>query len=76
MQKIINAVFTDKNKDQVYTEKVYQYDYGRVLRIQGLDLPAAVKSEIKWLPKLDLDNLMQIMQIDWKKRYFMGNKLN
>lgn len=45
MQKIINAVFIDKNKDQVYTEKVYQYDYGRVLRIQGLDLPAAVKIE-------------------------------
>lgn len=45
MQKIINAVFLDKNKDQVYTEKVYQYDYGRVLRIHGLDLPTSVKIE-------------------------------
>ena len=42
MSNIITAVF-GKNRTSVWIEDVWQYDYGQILRIQGLDLPTAVE---------------------------------
>lgn len=39
--KIVTAIFKDSTHTKV--SGVWQYDYGQILRIQGLDLPAAVE---------------------------------
>lgn len=39
--KIVTAIFKDSTRTKV--SDVWQYDYGQILRIQGLDLPTAVE---------------------------------
>ena len=39
--KIVTAIFKDSTHTKV--SDVWQYDYGQILRIQGLDLPTAVE---------------------------------
>ena len=41
MPNVITAIFNKKAPD-VDTAPIYQYNYGQVLRIEGLDLPPAV----------------------------------
>ena len=42
MNNIINAVF-QKGSSYAYVPGIWQYDYGQILRIQGLNLPTAVE---------------------------------
>ena len=42
MPNVITAIFNKKAPD-VDTAPIYQYNYGQILRIEGLDLPPAVE---------------------------------